>query len=322
MAMLKRQFAKDIAKRAGVSTSTVSRVLNREPNVSVKTRELVLRVACELNFTPKVNTSNNCIAIAANCNSSWELSDYQICMISDISATLFEKGFSTEIIPLSEQQLLAANSFRGLIILRGGEMKPYDEVIKNLSVPILTVNNEYETIPSVSSDHYQGMMLAVDYAISMGHKKIGCILAYPETNWGASERKKAFIETLNKNSIDYNPAWIQGTENILESVIKLTNHGVSLIIYGHEDNQNQLQYSLWLMKIRVPEDISIICYENRLESKFMLPPYTSINQQIKNIGRLAADRICRLSDDTDECLCHMRTENVLIKRESVARSEL
>ncbi len=317
---MSRKFAKDIAEKAGVSPATVSRVLNRDPNVGAKTRERILEIARELNFMPRSNAANNCFGILTTGKDGLSLSSYQTSLIYAISSFFYNRKFSVEIIPLSKTQLLEANALRGVIILAGGVLEQYCDIIENFSTPLLTLNNEISSIPSVSSDHYQGMKIAVEHLISEGHQKIGCLLAYPELNWGASERKKAFVETLSKRGIEAQPSWIQSTGNILESVIKLLNGGATAIIHGSEDHLNQLQYSLWLLKKKIPDDVSIISYENPNETAYMLPPYTAIDQDLQNLGRKAAERLYKMVDGIDDSRLHVRTENTLVIRESVRKN--
>lgn len=317
----------DIARAAGVSTATVSRVFSRHPYVSEKTRENVLKTAREMNYAPHIYSSRSLFGIMTSIPGAFSFDPYWNQLLYYTTKRLFELGCNAQIFGPAFLPYLHENSFRGVILTDG----TYAEQIRASGIPVLLVNSFADGIPSVVTDHREGLKLAVDHLCRAGHSRIA-FLRCAWNNWGSNQREAGYREALQKHGIAADETIIglySRQEEIPEVLSLLLKQKPTALIVEGENNGTIVNYALYLLNRQIPADLSLITFEDDRNSCYMTPPQTTISQDFSALGTAAAEIILNLSSSSFSSSRHVGKNavpmvttlpcNRLIERRSVLR---
>ena len=275
----------DIAKKAGVSSATISRVLNNSSYVKEETREKVLKIIEEMNYVPsaiarslsKRETSTIGIVVPDITNSYFGEIIKGISKIAEeaeLNIILFNtnNNVKSELKALEE---IKKHRLKGVIMTPGfGDTKfqyEFIEAIKSINIPIVLVSADlnYITLSGVFVDDILGGYLATKSLIENGHNKIGIITGIMSSS-SAVNRLSGYKRALKENSISINYEYIKEGKFKLEEAYKLTNDFLRMenpptaIIACSNRMTLGVIKALIQQKINVPNDIAIIGF-NRVE---------------------------------------------------------
>jgi len=296
---------KDVAERAGVTVTTVSRVLNNRGKISSKTREKVNQVMKELDYHPNemarslFRKKSNIIGLILPMVSHPFLGE----MAYFIEYYAYMRGY--KILLCNSQMdrdkeneylvLLKKNKVDGIIM--GSHTTEVDEYI-GLELPIVTFDRVIgENIPFVTSDNFEGGRLATEHLIECGCKKIAHITGNLSRDLLANKRTEAFFDVVRKHSIEH--VLIQADLNIfdLDGYTKLFND----FFADHSDVDGVFATSYAKAayfikaglerKIKIPERIKVVGYDDYRISSMFLPHITSIRQPVEQMCELLVDLI-------------------------------
>ena len=313
--MTKKSVAniRELADSIGLSITTVSRVLNGKAEkyrISTKTKERVLLAAKEQNYIP------NKIARGLKTHKTGTLGliipDIANPFFADIAKSIEMEARSNDLSILLcdsnenilvEKELLnlmQAHKVEGVIIAPvGTDFKHLVEVYeKGLSIVIVDRYLPGINLPYITSDNYQGAFDAISHLISMGHKDIACIQGIKDSQPN-KERVKGYIDALEQNNIPVNDSFIIGENFSTENGYKQTR-----ILFSVEQNPTAIfalsnLISLGVIKalsemgLKIPDDVSLISYDEQPYSAFMGTPLTTIEQKKSEIGQLAVSVITK-----------------------------
>ncbi|HGJ5872670.1 MAG TPA: HTH-type transcriptional repressor PurR [Arsenophonus apicola] len=327
---------KDVAKLAGVSTTTVSHVINNTRFVAKKTKTIVWAAIKTLNYSPsavarslKVNHTKS-IGLLATSNEA----PYFAEVIESVENNCYSQGYTLILCNshnnLNKQQaylqMLAQKRVDGLLVM-------CSEYPKQL----LGMLEEYRNIPMVVMDWGQahgdftdviidnavyGGYLAGRYLIERGHRDLGIISGPLKRNTG-SGRRQGFLNAMKEANIQPHDKWIVEGDfepsSGYDAMKQILNHqqrpsaifcGGDIMAMGAICAANELG-------IRVPHDISIIGYDNVRNARFFTPALTTIHQPKERLGQMAftmlLDRIINKRKDAQTIEIHPE----LIERRSV-----
>jgi len=262
----------EIAKEAGVSIATVSRVLNKKPHVKDEIREKILAIISKKHYKPKFTARRNKIAIIVDAKDKILLGNYQTILISTISKRLIEEEIDFEMLPASELGYAKESFLMAAIAIIS--FPPNMEKIKaTANIPIITINSPQENCPGVFSEHCEGVKSALKYLFGKGHRKIG-MLGPDLLSWGSKERHRGYMEGIKELGLNNTESLFQITENqnYFEAVGKILKANPTAIIVSGEDMIMQTNYALHLFNKKIPDDISLIVYENNNICPYHIPP--------------------------------------------------
>jgi LacI family transcriptional regulator len=321
----------DVAKLAGVSKMTVSRVINNSGYVKKETRKLVLAVIEKLNFRP------NMIAKSLVTKQSHIIA-HVILDISDPCHNLvnrglefycFQHGYVTMICDAhskSREQdyinMFIDRSIDGVVFEQLAITDKQVYALEEAGVKCVLIDNEkdYPDIYSVSPNHYQGGMMAADYLVSKGHKRIGCIhgvlqrppgndIAYVDTFQYAAwhQRTRGFLDSMREHKLC--DTWLyagNGLEDkakdciprILDSILRKKIRPTA--IYCENDIMAiALLNAMKERGLHAPGDLAIVGHDG-LSLCHMLHPYiTTIAQPRYELGTQAATTLIRRIENTE-----------------------
>jgi len=307
----KRITIKDVAQAAGVSTQTVSRVMNKFSYVSEETRQRVEAVVERLGYRPStlarsliqqrsytlgvVTFGLKYIGPSRTLNGIADKAD-------DLGYMLLMKeldNFGTNRIDTVIDSLLA-RQVDGILWLApeiGDSHAWIDKGMEKIPVPVLfTAMQPREGISSVTTDNFQGGVMATQHLLDCGRKKIGHISG-PLSWWEADERKRGWRETLLKAGIDASGErctegnWSSASGE--QAFIQLLELFPSLDAVFVANDQMALSVLREACRrgINIPEQLAVVGFDNILESAFFYPSLTTVSQDLQLLGGQAIQNV-------------------------------
>ena len=326
----------EIAKRAGVSPATVSRALRGMHHVNERTRKKIIEAAQELDYPIRPDLlprseggKTNTIGVIAPFISRWYFSQ----AIAGAEQALREAGMDLLLYNFAQvearqrvfQQKKLVGKVDGLIVISlPPTEKEFDQIL-GLGIPVALLGTADSRCSSVSIDDVEGAEVATEHLIERGHREIAIMAGQIEKDYNfkvSSDRKRGYLQTLARNDIDFNPAF-ELTANFDSHTAELamdellTRKKLPTAIFCESDEMafGVLQ-SLRKKGLRVPEDISVIGYDNHEYSNVL--GLTTIAQPVQFLGQLAATQIMAKIEKSESQLAQIKVPTNLVVRDSVA----
>jgi LacI family transcriptional regulator len=291
----------EVAREAGVSPATVSRFLNGTAKVSDEKRKSIERVIERLNFKPNVMAqslkkgSSRTIGVLTQSLMSGYFNE----AMTGVEAAMNGAGYVPLIMTghwrASEEaervELLIARRVDGVVILTGNMS---DAQILEVSehVPIVVFGRELvgKQAFGFCLDNYKAACEAVDYLVEQGHRRIAFIEG-PAEQEDARARLAGYRDTLTRHGIELNPKLIVPGDfqesGGLMAVNQLLETGqrFSAIFAANDLTAYGARLALYRRNIRVPEDISIVGFDDLHSSMCTSPPLTTVRQPLFDVGK-------------------------------------
>jgi len=299
----------NIAKKAGVSTATVSRVLNDYPYVKAETRTKVLKIIEKTNY--RVN------AIARNLRRkktqsigviiSNVLSPFYSKIAKAVEDVAINKNYSTILCnggdnPDKERQylkLLHENRVDGIIISPTGKNVEYINFLINTGIPIVFIDRYIDDVDcdSVTVNNFEASYNAVDFVIKKGYKKIGFISG-PLDRFTGKERYRGYVKALKDNSLKVDETIIRYGNFTLESGFNncneiLDNSDIDLLYVANSDMGTGAFQAIRKRKINVPKELGFMMFDDPNWATLVEPSVTAISQPVFTLGSTACDLLFR-----------------------------
>ena len=321
MKQTKRVTIKDIAANAGVSTQTVSRVLNNHPDVSPETLERVKRVIKETGYAPNIlarsliRGRSYMLGVVA-----YGLKYYGPSrMITGIEGRAAELGYSMFLHLIHDPETddveyqinsLLAHQVDGIIwaISEIGNNRAWAHKLRqNFNVPLVFVGGMEKPISlsTVGIDNHAIGELATQHLIDGGAKNIG-IITGPLNWWEAQQRQQGWRDVLKASGMDDKEQLVAvGDWNARsgeQAYIQLLEQDPSIdaIFASNDQMACGALHAAHLQGRRIPEDLSIVGVDNISEGAHFWPPLTTVRQGLQEAGVLAVNHIDQLIKQANE----------------------
>jgi len=320
----------DIAAHANVSKSTVSRVLNDTTPVNEEKRKAVLAAMQEMNFEPNIfarglasGQSYTVGVVTQNLGSPFYDSIAQgvVTGLADTAySAIFADGQWQPEIGQAVVKTLIGRMVDGLILI-GNRLPPDDLEELKQTIPTLVVGAHIDGWEKLCMyvDNEQAAYEATQHLIELGHTKIAHITGIP-SHQDAILRLNGYRRALTEANIEVDEDLIcEGNfhgESGLAGVETLLKHGkpFSAIFAANDSTAFGARLALYRRGILVPEDVSIVGFDDQTEAEFSTPPLTTIRQPAEEIGIAAAETILKLINKQDYKIQNIKA--TLMKRES------
>lgn len=327
---------RDVAKRAGVSTTTVSHVINKTRFVAETTQEAVMSAIKELNYSPsavarslKVNHTNTIGLLAVSSETP-----YFAEIIKAVEHNCYLKGY-TLILCNSENELEKQRSYLAMLA-----QKRVDGLLVMCSEyppALLSLLQSYENIPmmimdwgkssdftdNIEDNGFHGAYMAVKYLIERGHRDIGTITGQLNEHTGR-ERQKGFLQALKEADIRIPDEWIVKSDfqpeygyQAMQQILAQEKRPTAIFCGGDVIAMGAI-CAIAEAGLSVPYDISVIGYDNIHNSRYFNPPLTTIHQPKERLGEIALNMLLdRIINKREEFQAIELTPE-LVERHSVA----
>lgn len=301
---------KDVAKKAGVSIATVSKVINNKPSISEATRQRVLRVMEQMNYLPNSQASNfarkrseNIIFLAVTNTHTAFHNPHMFEILCGAQKKIREKKYNFSFIgsPDKESALKEAEEIigrkiaDGLLIHGSATSRPLADLLTNTGFPHVIIGRPPFSTATCWIDinnHVSGEM-ATKYLNSCGYSKIAFI-GGPETDEISRHRLKGFISTMHINGFSVPDFFIKyGTYTkdsgfaMMEELLRTSCLPEAVIC---ENNQIAMGATDAIRKrgMTIPDDIGVITFDDYPLSQLIDPPLTVVDIDVNEMGRQAA----------------------------------
>jgi DNA-binding LacI/PurR family transcriptional regulator len=325
----------DVAKFAGVSTATVSKVLSNHPYVSVRTRARVMAAVTELNYVPNIaarglaGAKTNIIGMVVSYDSDYLFEDPHLLQIlhginrvatQNDCALLLSTALSGEDKLSAYQRLLGQRYCDGAIVEGSlGEMGL--TLLRERGYPVIAVGYS-ELISCVHSDDRTGAFTMTRHLLELGHTRIG-VVAGPETDKISTEtRLRGYQDALASIGIAYDPMLVIHGNFRTPSGYAGAAYLMSLptpptAIFAFNDRM-AFGVMEWLREqgIGVPDDISVAGFDDIPDALRESPPLTTIRQQSRAQGERAVELLLTMMEDEEEAT---QRREIILPTELVVR---
>lgn len=299
---------RDLAKRTGYSVTTISRVLNNDPTMKVtdNTRVAILEAAAELNYSlpkPKRLGKNHAprIAVAEMMTQKEQLSDpYYLYLKNYVVRACMEQGYMVSYLSeISEGGGIAGQGELDGILAVGIFSEEQIRQMEEISKAIIFVDSspDEQQYDSVVLNFKLGVEQALDYLMQHGHYRIGFLgptYKLDQKKRPAPEVRRQYFREYMTEIGRYDECWVIDTmltlDETREQVKKWLQSGeqrpTAFLAYNEETAITAVSV-FQEAGIRIPEDISIISFNDTPLSILIEPPLTSINAHLESMGRVA-----------------------------------
>ncbi len=308
----------ELAKASGVSPATVSRVFNNHPYVAPEIRQRVRDAACRLGYKPRLAPDALHAAVMLERMEESQMQSYLNKMLCALAESCERHNVMLEIIGSNSWHLLNENFIRAAICLK--RVLSPETLREAPNTHFICMNFIYPGCASIMSDDAQGVELAFQYLRQRGHRRIALVLPNNDPNASGKRRFNAFASILSTEQPGDPTDWTVFLDNTpVERVARLmrAQNPDALLIAG-EDMALQVNYALSLLNLKIPDDLSLVAYENFQASRYMTPPHTTVVQDFENLAEQAIECVIKvLSGKLDPESVRVSLPNRLIERDSV-----
>lgn len=304
---------KDIAKIAGVSHTTVSRALNDSHLVNDATKTKIKDIAKQYNYIPNVN------ARSLKLDKTYNIGLFFTSLGAGTSAGFFHKAVigATNIIKdnyklvirgvedYQDYSLITPKHFDGILLVsQSEEDQDFIRHCQMAKLPIVVVNRYVGDHSCILSDDRSGASKVVEYLIDKGHQRIAFIKGKKGFS-NTHERYKGYKETLKQHGIELDESLMVNGDYSLtsgyEGMAKLLKQQElpTAVFCSNDEMAVGAMKAIQEKGLRVPEDISVVGYDESEFSRFTTPELTTVRRYIDDITAKGMTKLLKVADSTD-----------------------
>lgn len=301
----------DVARLAGVSHQTVSRVLNGSPRVRPDTRERVLRAVRQLGYRRNamarglVSRRSRVLGVVTFDTilfgpASTLLGIERAARAANYGVSIVTLERVDRASVLSATETLADQGVDGVIII--APQMSAAAALHNLpaGLPAVAVEAGHDSaLPSVAVDQVAGARLAVRHLLGLGHETVWHI-AGPSDWFEARDRVEGWRQTLEEAGATVPPVLVgdwSARSGYAAGEVLAGIPGVTAVFVGNDQMALGLLRALYERGIRVPDDISVVGFDDIPEAEYLLPPLTTVRQDFDEVGRRSMALLLDMLDD-------------------------
>lgn len=292
----------DIARALGITKGTVSKALSGAEDVSEGTRKLVLEKAVEMGYTRIVRSSVRPKLVIFVENMFFEKpEDFGYDIVVGFRKMAEPAGFAVDVVPLDAatqrsmpyDEYIMRGNYRGALFLGLSLPDPWMRQFETCKTPTVLYDNHVPGNPNVTSvgvDNDEGMRMIVDHLTALGHKRIGH-LGSARGAYVYQQRYNSFFLALREHKLDDKRTLAGNAYHMSECISKhlprLLEQGCTAIVCSHDKLASSVLSHLDELGIRVPEDLSVVGFDDIPLSRYTSPPLTTVRQNRTELGKSA-----------------------------------
>lgn len=311
---------KDIAKLAGVSVATVSKVINGYPDIGAETRQKVMEIIVQEDYQPNAiakslsGKQSHSIGLFINYNPTPGLHQaFFQGVISGLEKTLGLCGYDFVLfadLRWREQgnflQKCRTRQVDGAVFMGINKEEPGLTEVLESDLPAVFIDGDQIGKRSVCVvwNNYSGVRQAIEHFYNLGHRKIGMIKGYPNIK-PTIERTEGFYQALRQFSLTCLPEWIVGDDYLeasgyqgMRQLLRLSSRPTAVFCQSDSIAVGALK-AIEEAGLKCPDDLSIIGYDDLDLCKYIKPRLTTVRQDTVLMGKTAAKALIRLINNPD-----------------------
>jgi DNA-binding LacI/PurR family transcriptional regulator len=301
----------DVAKAAGVALSTVSRALSDNPRVSLTTREQIQKLAREMGYVPSA------IARGLATNRTWSLGVVVRNIVDPFLAELvrlidmraLELGYSLILSHSGNDEqrepaaisLLLQQRVDAIIMPDSSVSDTFLSKVTDQGIPVVLLNRA-DYAYSIQVDNVGGGEMAVNHLLDLGHRRIAYI-GSQSCKAESDDRQKGYEHALASRGISVDPSliafagrWSEDGHSLMCRFLSLPHPPTAVFCFNDLTAFGAIA-GIQSAQLRVPQDISVVGYDDIALSSVLYPPLTSIAQDKERMAKMAVDMANALAAD-------------------------
>lgn len=326
---------KKIAELAGVSISTVSRVLNDYPHISTEFRDKVMRVVKETgyerNYVARMLRTNrsNMIGLVIPSGAEAVFTDpYFPVLTRDISLTAKKNDLTLALFLCESEQdgeetiksIIANSLLDGIVITADYKNNTFEAQLTNGDMPYIFIGKPQndELASYIDTDNFSGGVMATEYLIQQGYQRIAIIGSAKNTS--ANDRYRGYCHALEKHNISFDPSlFVYGDYTMnsgTQGMYDLLDANPDAVFVTSDTMALGAIRALRERGISIPEEVAIVGYDDLPPAIQTDPQLTTIRQPISRTGELAVETLLQIIESPDQPPRQIILPNELIVRAS------
>ena len=293
----------DVAKKAGVSIATVSRVINGNSNVRENTKAIVLQAIRELNFTPNINAQGLQKKITKTIGLIFpDASSYYFAeIIRGISSRLRKEGYHIIVASSHDEEdevktlisLLRSGRVDGMILMMPSiqNVNVFKNSLTHTPVVYLSTGINTSQSTTVVLDNYQGAKDITEHLIEHGHQRIGFIHGAPH-NYDSQQRYKGYVDALKDHNLE-SSILIESHGNFTEasgfkSAMELLNQKPrpTAIFAANDAMAIGTIEAAKRMSLKIPGDVAVVGFDDISTAQYIDPTLTTVKVPVYKVGQI------------------------------------
>ncbi|MDT0183927.1 LacI family DNA-binding transcriptional regulator [Microbacterium sp. ARD31] len=327
--MGRRPTIHDVAAEAGVSVSTVSKAVNGRYGIAADTVQRVLDVVERLGYESSLVASSmrsfrtGVIGVLVA-----DFEPFSAEILKGVAQALHSTRYDLLAYSGSRQADSTGWERRSLsrlsgTLIDGAIMVTPTVVSASVDVPIVAIDPHTgrADLPTVESDSYHGALDAMEYLLGLGHRRIGFLAGRPDLR-SAAARDAGYRKSLRDAGIEIDPALVRNGMYLLETArdearVMLSNpRRPSAVFCANDMSAIALMEVAGELGIRVPEDLSVVGFDDVPEAARVSPGLTTVRQPMRRLGALAAEYVTGLLAGEQPPSLHVQLPTKLVVRGS------
>ena len=327
---------RDIARKAGVGVSTVSRVLNGRPDVSEETRKRVMDVVEEVGFVQNRNARN--LKATHSVFAAIIVRGRRNAFLNDVAAQMIEyaQGVKTPFLikyideegdEFDTMRQLYNERRAGSFIFLGSRLDERSEAVRAIGVPVVfaTVDARHiglENASSVCIDDRAATRAMMDRILAAGHRRVAVFGGSREGDDIFAHRYQGAMDSLRAHGIHYDPQEYVlsrfSLEGGYESARRFfeTHRDVTAVLTMSDMMARGAVRALNEMGLRVPQDVSVAGFDGTVMARYYVPSIASVSQPTEEIARRSVELLCEMLEGGEAR--HETVDYSLVEGESIA----
>jgi LacI family transcriptional regulator len=298
----------DIAKLAGVSRATVSRVINNYPHITPEVRQRVQRVIADTGYKPNriaqslASNRTGIIGLVIPSTARTIMSDpYFLHLISGITQTTNRHALTLALFlfhSMDEEiqtahSLFNTNLVDGLIITADRKENPFVQQVIDHAIPFVFIGrSELETeIPCVNVANKKGAYLATEHLINLNRRRLAIIMC--DHNTAGDDRYVGYRQALDDHDIEFDPQRVArgdfSQESGYRAMQQLLPTQPDAVFASSDMMAIGAQQAIRQAGLRIPDDIAVVGFDNLPQAALAEPPLTTVQQPIEELGIVAVE---------------------------------
>lgn len=324
---------KDIAKLANVSHTTVSRALNNSPLIKAPTKRKILEIASQMNYTPNYNAKglvmqrSNTIGLFFSSIKNGTSPSFLADTLKGVNSVITQEYnlFIRGIDDYQDFSSIHPQRFDGIILMsQSVQDHHFISHVLQKEIPVVVLNREIEEnhIPNILSNDREGSKQAVRLLIESGHKDIAILEGNPIYK-SSQIRKEGYLAAMMESGILVRPELsVIGNYDMesgyrgMQSLLSLSELPTA-VFCSNDDMAIGAMNAVFSSGKRVPDDISIIGYDDNGFGQYMTPKLTTVKRPIEQVSALGAKKLLSIINGHE-----VETEKILANTELMIRESV
>jgi len=308
---------RDIADKAGVSIATVSYVVNGNGSVSAEIRKKVKQIAEDLGYQQnraaramKLGRSEVLGLVIPNLENPFFASLSQAVLLAAEShhyQVFFVGTEGSHETQKTALHRLAQQGVDGVILFPVDESEAIGSY--SLGIPLVVLDRELEALDLVQAEYYKGGRLIAEHLLQLGHVRFG-LLEGPRNVSNSRDRSLGFVEAIQPHGQlvwrETHPYTLALTHTAKSLLVQVKQMGVTAIVCGNDLIAMGVMQYLQIEKIRVPDDVSVVGFDDISFAHMMTPSLTTIKMPVIGMATAAVDLLAHRINEGWQQLEHQR----------------